>query len=352
MAGVPPSPSLPSPSSPSSPSSPPVTVVGAGVVGLSCALRLAEAGYAVRVVARERLGATTSSVAAAMWLPYRAFPFDRVLAWGLVGYDEFVRLAADEPAAGVVVRSGVELQRRDGPAPWWADAVPGVERVEDVPDGFAFGWRFATPIVDMSRYLPWLEGRLAAQGIVPESADLADLEALARPGAPAGSADSGGPSARPTGGVVVNCSGLGARALVPDPTVTPVRGQVVVVDQVGLDEWIADESDDDRPLTYVIPRIDDIVIGGTAQEGDFDPEVDPATADDILRRATALVPALADARVVAHKVGLRPGRPSVRLEAEPARGVVHCYGHGGSGVTLSWGCAAEVVDLVGRAVGA
>jgi D-amino-acid oxidase len=313
-----------------------VTVVGAGVVGLTCALRLAEAGYAVRVVARERLGATTSSVAAAMWLPYRAFPFDRVLAWGLVGYDEFVRLAADEPAAGVVVRSGVELQRHDSPAPWWADAVPGVERVDAVPDGFTFGWRFATPIVDMSRYLTWLEARLAAHGVVPEPADLTNLDELAAL----------------AGGIVVNCSGLGARALVPDPTVAPVRGQVVVVDQIGLDEWIADESDEDRPLTYVIPRIDDVVLGGTAQERDFDREVDPATADDILRRATALVPALAGARILAHKVGLRPGRPAVRLEAEPARGVIHCYGHGGSGVTLSWGCAAEVVDLVGRAVGA
>jgi D-amino-acid oxidase len=332
----------------SSPSPPPVTsaasvtVVGAGVVGLTCALRLAEAGYAVRVVARERLGATTSSVAAAMWLPYRAFPFDRVLAWSRAGYDEFVRLAADEPAAGVVVRSGVELQRHDGPAPWWAGVVPGLERVESVPDGFAFGWRFAAPIVDMSRYLPWLEAQLAAHGAVVEAADLADLAELADLEALAG-------------GVVVNCSGLGARAVVPDPTVVPVRGQVVVVEQVGLDEWIADESDDDRPLTYVIPRIDDIVLGGTAQEGDFDTEVDPATADGILRRATALVPALAGARVVAHKVGLRPGRPTVRLEADPARGVVHCYGHGGSGVTLSWGCAAEVVDLVGivgRAVGA
>jgi D-amino-acid oxidase len=342
MAGVPPAPSS------LSESSPPVTVVGAGVVGLTCALRLAEAGYAVRVVARERLGATTSSVAAAMWLPYRAFPFDRVLAWSRAGYDEFVRLAAGEPAAGVVVRSGVELQREDGPAPWWAGVVPGLERVESVPDGFAFGWRFAAPIVDMSRYLSWLEAQLAALDVVPEQADLADLADL---GALAGGADPGGLSARPAGGsVVVNCSGLGAREVVPDPTVVPVRGQVVVVEQIGLDEWIADESDDDRPLTYVIPRIDDIVLGGTAQEGDFDTEVDPATADGILRRATALVPGLAGARVLAHKVGLRPGRPAVRLEADPARGVVHCYGHGGSGVTLSWGCAAEVVDLVGRAV--
>ena len=48
--------------------------------------------------------------------------------------------------------------------------------------------------------------------------------------------------------------------------------------------------------------------------------------------------------MVGHRVGLRPVRPSVRLEAEGR--VIHCYGHGGAGVTLSWGCADEVTQLV------
>jgi D-amino-acid oxidase len=322
-----------------------VIVVGAGVVGLTCALRLARAGHDVRVVARERTSATTSSVAAAMWFPYRAFPFDRVLGWARAGYEEFVRLALDEPGAGVVVRSGVELQRHDGPEPWWAGAVPDLARVADVPDGFAFGWRFRTPIVDMSRYLPWLEARLAERGIEPEPADLADLAVVAAVG-PA------------TGGVVVNCAGLGARELVPDPAVTPVRGQVVLVEQAGIDEWMVEDTEG-HPLTYVVPRIDDVVLGGTAEEGVASTDVVPGTAEEIVRRATTLVPALAGARVIGHKVGLRPARPTVRLDVEtlggeggrrPRRAVVHCYGHGGAGVTLSWGCAAEVVDLVSHAL--
>ena len=56
------------------------------------------------------------------------------------------------------------------------------------------------------------------------------------------------------------------------------------------------------------------------------------------------MPELADARVVGHRVGLRPVRSAVRLEAEGR--VVHCYGQGGAGVTLSWGCADEVAALV------
>ncbi|MPY85865.1 MAG: FAD-dependent oxidoreductase, partial [Actinophytocola sp.] len=101
--------------------------------------------------------------------------------------------------------------------------------------------------------------------------------------------------------------------------------------------------------TYVVPRIHDIVVGGTAQQGEWNRQPDQATAAEILRRARALVPELAGAEVVNHRVGLRPARPTVRLESERTEegsGVVHCYGHGGAGVTLSWGCAAEVVDQV------
>jgi D-amino-acid oxidase len=314
-----------------------ITVVGAGVVGLTCALRLAEAGFGVQIVARDRGEATTSSVAAAVWYPYRAFPYDRVLGWAETSYHEFVGLARGKPASGVRLRAGTELRRDDGPEPWWAGAVPDLVKVTGaphVPAGFAVGWRFTAPVVDMSRYLPWLESRLAARGVGPEHADLADL------------ADP-----RLAGEAVVNCSGLGARTLVPDPSVTPVRGQVVVVEQVGLDEWVVDDGDG-RALTYVVPRVDDVVVGGTAEEGADDMSVDDATAAGILERATALVPALADAPIVRHKVGLRPARPTVRLDAEDRGGrtVVHCYGHGGAGVTLSWGCAADVVDRVRAAL--
>jgi D-amino-acid oxidase len=272
-------------------------------------------------------------VAAAVWYPYRALPYELVLGWAETSYQEFVGLSRVEPAAGVRLRAGTELLRDDGPDPWWASAVPDLVKVTGqphVPAEFAIGWRFTAPVVDMSRYLPWLESRLAARGIVPEHADLADL------------ADP-----RLAGQVVVDCSGLGARTLVPDPSVTPVRGQVVVVEQVGLDEWVVDDGGG-RALTYVVPRVDDVVVGGTAEEGADDLAVDDATAAGILQRAIALVPALADARILRHKVGLRPARPTVRLDAEDRGGrpVVHCYGHGGAGVTLSWGCAADVVDLV------
>jgi len=87
-----------------------------------------------------------------------------------------------------------------------------------------------------------------------------------------------------------------------------------------------------------------VVVGGTFEEDEWSRTPSPETAEAVLGRASQLVPSLAAARVVAQRVGLRPVRSQVRLER--VGDLVHCYGHGGAGVTLSWGCAAEVAALV------
>jgi D-amino-acid oxidase len=304
-----------------------VTVLGAGIVGLASALRLAEAGHRVRVVAAATGDGTTSTVAAAVWYPYQAAPQDKVTRWSAQTFRELSSLAAD-PTAGVRMRWGRELFRTPTGDPWWGSAVPAWAWLDSVPDGYAAGLRLAVPVVDMPHHLAWLTAKLAAHGAAVERRFL---------------------TAIPDGGdVVVNCTGLGARTLVPDTSVRPLRGQVVVVEQFGLTEWLIDENDAVN-LTYLVPREQTVVLGGTAQEGSEDLTPDPATASAIVRRCAALVPEAAHARVVAHRVGLRPVRPTVRLELEHRAGpVVHCYGHGGSGVTLSYGCAREVVELVSR----
>ncbi len=293
-----------------------VVVVGAGVLGLSCALRLLEAGHRVDVLARELPLETTSAVAAALWYPYLAFPQDKVTAWAATSYDVFAGLA-DDAATGVTMRRGTELLRAKSPDPWWVEAVPALERVAPRAP-YRDAWSFVAPVIDMPSYLVWLHSRVLDAGGTVTRMALPHL---------------------PEGPLVVDCSGLGSRHLADDPTTTPVRGQVVVLEQVGLEEWWLAE---DGP-TYVIPRAHDIVVGGTDDAGEWDRTPSPEIADEILRRATGLVPALARTRVLRHKVGLRPVRPEVRLER--VGDVIHCYGHGGAGVTLSWGCAAEVAAL-------
>ncbi len=303
-----------------------MVVVGAGVVGLSCAVRLLERGHDVAVVARDLPQETTSAVAAALWYPHRAYPFERVTGWAATTYAALADLA-DEPETGVVLRRGTEVLRQAGPRPWWAEAVPALERATALPEGRRDGWTFVAPVVEMPVYLDWLRARVDDLG--------GTLTRMALPALP----DPGGV------GVVVNAAGLGARLLAQDGSVQPVRGQVAYVEQVGLEEWWLDAEGP----TYVVPREHDIVVGGTEEEGGWDRSFDAAAGKEMLARARDLVPAIRRAQVLGTRVGLRPARPQVRLEAEERDGrrVVHCYGHGGAGATLSWGCADEVADLVG-----
>lgn len=298
-----------------------VVVVGAGVVGLTVAVRLAERGHRVDVVARDLPLETTSVVAAALWYPYQARPQRRVDAWASRTYEVFSELSA-EPASGVRLLAGTEVPPAGTPDPGWAGRIPDFARTPP-PTGYDDAWSFTAPVVDMPVHLSWLRDRLGELGGSLTRMALASLPV-------------------PEDGVVVNCSGLGARTLVGETDVHPGRGQVLLVDGVDVDRWWLDGSGP----TYVVPRSRHVVVGGTLDLDEWDRTPSPETAGRILERATRLVPALMDAQVVSHRVGLRPLRSEVRLER--VGDVVHCYGHGGAGVTLAQGCADEVAALVER----
>jgi D-amino-acid oxidase len=309
-----------------------VVVVGAGISGLTCALRLRAAGHEVDVVAGDLPQHTTSAVAAALWYPYRALPEAEVTRWSAATYAALTRLL-DEPGAGVRLRTGRELFRTPQPDPWWRDAVPSLDRVPPayLPEGYADGLLLQVPVVDTSVHLPWLVDQLGRRQVQIRRTTLTELEAAA-----------------PDADVVVNCTGMGAQRLVGDDELVPVRGQVVVVEQVGITQWLLAQGDG-TDLTYVVPRERTVVLGGTAEVEAAGGEPGSATAEAILARCRALVPVLAGARVVGHHVGVRPTRSAVRLEAgvlDTGQPVVHDYGHGGAGVTLSYGCADDVVRLV------
>ena len=303
-------------------------MVGAGVIGLTCAHRLVRAGHEVEVWSRDAIQDTTSAVAAAVWYPYRAFPEEAVTRWAAATYD-MLSILSVRPETGVALQKGRELFREPRPDPWWIAAVPRLGRVTDLPPGYADGYEFAAPVVRMPAYLPWLLDELAAAGVRLRKATVTDLAAV-------------------PGDVVVNATGLGARDLVGDTGLTGIRGQVVRVADPGLPGWVIDEDHPDG-MVYVVPRGTDVVCGGTALEGDESTEPDPAEAERILARCREVVPDLKDMPVFGHAVGVRPARAAVRLEREDGDTgrIVHCYGHGGAGGTLSWGCADEGGRLVG-----
>lgn len=356
-----------------------VCVVGAGVIGLTTAIRVAEAGRTVRIVASERSPRTTSDVAGAVWFPFlggeapaaatrptepaRSSPpaatppteaawtspaaatrptepvrssIPRALEWGRRSLEVFRALSAQR-GAGIVWRPGIELFTSPTPEdPWWRPAVADFRRArpEDLPAGFADGYVFEVPVVRMPVYLRWLEQRFLSLGGTIEERTIDDLDTLLRD-AP----------------VVVNCTGIGARALTGDTDLHPVRGQVVRV-APGIASRFLGAENVGGGLAYVIPHADCTVLGGTEDENAWNLDPDPGVAAAIIDRCAALVPQIAKAPVLGHAAGLRPVRSAVRLETEQrAAGiVVHHYGHGGSGVTYSWGCAEEAARLVEEAM--
>ncbi|KUN77799.1 amino acid oxidase [Streptomyces bungoensis] len=297
-------------------------VVGGGIAGLTTAVVLAEAGRRVRVWTREPAERTTSAVAGGLWWPYRIEPEPLAGAWALESLRVYEELADHPGRTGVRLVEGVHAGTRLDDLGEWAGRVPGLRAM-------AGGLAARLPVIDMPVHLAWLGERLAEAGGTLERREVTDLAAV-----PAG--------------VVVNCTGLGARSLVPDPAVRPVRGQLVVVENPGVTTWYTSVDHSSAASTYFIPQPGVLLLGGTAEEDDWSLEPDPATARAIVARCAAVRPEIAGARVLAHRVGLRPARDAVRLErtALPdGRVLVHHYGHGGAGITVAWGCAREAAGL-------
>jgi D-amino-acid oxidase len=242
----------------------------------------------------------------------------------------------------VRLASGVTAHReaRSAPPEFAADAPDlAVCAPAERPPGYQAAWRHSAPLVDMPDYLAYLHDRYVRAGGSPLR--LVRYPALTDALAGAGSQ------------VLVNCTGCGARDLVPDAEVIPVRGQVVVAANPGLEDFFVGTGPAEDDLTYYFPHRDRVVLGGTQQQGDWSRQPDPATAERILASCAAVTPALRNVAVIEHRVGLRPTRPVVRLEAVSAGDrttVVHNYGHGGAGVTLSWGCAQDAAHLARAAL--
>jgi len=301
-------------------------VVGAGVIGLSTGVCLAEAGLKVRIRTAELPRNSTSAAAVAMIGPALGPPADAASAWERASIEEFSRLA-EVADTGVHMCRG-RLAVREMPA----EPPQGFEICarDELPEGFSFGFWASLPLVDMPRYLGYLAGRFERLGGTIDVRPIGSLAEAAREAA-----------------LVANCPGVGARDLVPDPLVRPVRGQQVIVENPGLDTFFIEAARGSAWVGYH-PHGDHLTLGGVAVVDDWNLDPDPVQSEAIRRRCIKVEPRLASARVLGHRVGLRPGRPSVRLEVEEVEGarVVHDYGHGSVGVMLSWGCARQAVALL------
>ncbi|MCL4869549.1 MAG: FAD-binding oxidoreductase [Anaerolineae bacterium] len=308
-----------------------VIIIGSGVIGLTSGVVLQEAGWPVRIISREMAAQTTSAAAAAIWYPYKAYPPERVLAWSKRSYQAYQTLS-HHPAAGVTLVRLHELLPYPAGEPWWQAAVPEYRHLAaaELPPGYAAGYELTVPLMETPIYLGYLQERFRAGGGQIEQQEVKELKEWARPQT-----------------IIINCTGLGARELVNDNQLYPIRGQISRVITPGFIPTILDEHNL-AGLTYIIPRRDGVIIGGTAQEKDARPQPDEHDSQGIWQRAVQLVPQLAFGEIAEQRVGLRPGRAAVRLEQQwltPECPIIHNYGHGGAGFTLSWGCAYELLTL-------
>jgi D-amino-acid oxidase len=325
-----------------------IVVVGAGVVGLTTAVELLDAGYEVAVLARDFSPFTTADRAGGIWLPLlnhdeRDSPADyetRLAEWTRESWRRLVELAAD-PATGVRYVTNHELFREpEDPPDLIASLLPDLEATPDdrLPGGFVYRWSFTTVKLETPVYMPWLARAVRERGGTIARRSFADRSEL-------GGLDCD---------AVVNCTGLAARELFGDSTLRGIKGQLLLHDPLPLaDAYGAYDFG-------VLPRSDALVLGSLFDERyDTLEPTDEATRriwDELSRwrrvdeSALGLPRTGLELRRVRRVLaGIRPFRPQgVRLELDRVdqMPVIHDYGHGGSGLTLSWGCARDVRALV------
>jgi len=218
----------------------------------------------------------------------------------------------------------------------YGDRGLGIEEQEALETKpVVWGYSLKAPAAAMGRYLAWLEGEVRTRGVRINRQQLASLKDIEDPGIG-----------------IVNCCGIGARELVGDTDFVPYKGQYFLLrgDDGAPRAYI---GDDDHPsgMAYAVPRAGEVAVGGSAERG-CETMLADIRWEEVRARAGLYMPWVAGyAREVGEPiVGIRPvRRTGVRLEIDTTLAsvpVIHNYGHGGSGFSLSWGCAEHVLELV------
>jgi hypothetical protein len=238
------------------------------------------------------------------------------------------------------LEQGYELaMNSQAPDPWYKDLVFGFRHVKvdsveasliHVPPNCVDIWAYGTYVVETTLYMNWLMEKTRRGGAKFEQKKISSVDELS------------------FYDIIINCTGLGSRDLLDDKLLSPVRGQTAVVSAPWLKQWILAKHSA-TCLDYIFPRGKNVLLGGTTEADNWSEIPDPLTIENITKRAQDYYPSLYGTKVIASYAGLRPLRDPIRLDSceGPAGSLlVHCYGHGGQGVVLSWGCAIDIGNIV------
>ena len=315
-----------------------VCVVGAGVIGLSVATHLLESYHSdlvVTVIADKFTPDTTASdIGGGFILAPVQEDKKRSRVW-IESSTRRIKSMYDSGEQGISYSSGtfVSPPGEEGDV-WFKDLVANY-----LPLGNKTGnhqARFSTFIVNGTDYVSVLLQKIKILGGVLVKQKVESLSEL-------NSFD-----------VVINCTGLGARELACDSAMYPTKGVLVSVRAPWVKEWYNEAGTHDG-RSYIFPRVNEVILGGCNEINQEDLMTDYNQVQQIIDRCVKKVPSLANADVLKVLVGVRPMRKGgVRLEKESINNdttVIHNYGHGSYGITLSWGCAEAVGDIVGQTLG-
>ena len=254
-------------------------VIGCGVVGLSTARLLQLRGYNPVIYAKAMPPETTSNVAGGLWEPTSLFDHDRITpefraqyaAASRIAFRRYQSLASDQYAVRWLPLYSLST-RREYVAPGPDSPNFEVEKLypesrvlhkEEHPFQVPYAHRRQTMLIEPAIYLNALIRDFFSAGgkvVIREFASAREIAALKED-------------------LIFNCTGLGARELFGDTELTPVRGQLVfLLPQPEIDYCMIGPSN-----TYMFPRHDGILLGGTFDFGVAATEPDPAITDRILR---------------------------------------------------------------------
>lgn len=376
--------------------SPHVLIVGAGVTGLVTAWVLLDQGYKVTIISKDWANFSpgdrlTAQIAGALWEYPPAvcgahtdpISLSNSKRWSMVAYHAWDAIASVPELQSV---SGVRMMPSGFffPTPIEDDPVQAFKMAEIISSGVrgfrrdlrlmeqrkvnpSYGavdaYELLAPVIDTDQAMMWLMSLVLGKGAstVTEAitGDLIDQEKALR--------------ARFGVDAIVNATGLSGTELAGDPSCYPIRGALIRVMNDGRDfpkvdsalTITADAVHNSNEIVFIVPRNDKILlIGGIAQpnEATLDLTVESPDVQKMRKRCEDFLPGLKNARLdptYPLAQGLRPFRArNVRVERElrqipgteqPSR-IVHSYGQGGAGWSLSFGCALDVANLVKHAI--